>query len=170
LDRDRFDDSHVKLVFSACLHPESQLFEVRDPGDAHGCYQIRPRADIGSGFNYHLLFVTSGPVPNNRGWTPILSGPCSSFSGQCSHDFQTWVVQKWPNGTYKIRSNKAVEGYPLGWCMDKRDDSGEGAPEPQYLDCRNDPLQQFLFEPTNLPLTQGGNAVTAVAGQNQAQK
>ncbi len=164
LDRDRFDDKHVKLVFSACLHPESQKFELRDPGNAHGCYQIRPVPDIGSGNNYHMLAVVSGPVADNRGWTPILSMSCLVSGGDCSENFQRWNIQPWGNGTFKIGSNIPVEGAPQGYCMDKRDDSGEGAPEPQFLDCRNQLHQQFWFEPVMAPVAHLRAPVTRPSG------
>lgn len=146
LDRDRFDGNHVKLVFSACLHPESERFELTDPGNSHGCYQIRPLAES-SGANYHLLAVISGPEADQRGWTPILSSFCPSFGGNCSQNFQTWTIHRIENGSFEIKSNVPVQGYPHGFCLDKRDDSGEGAPEPQFLDCRKNLHQQFWFVP-----------------------
>jgi hypothetical protein len=146
LDRDRFDPNHVKLVFSACLHPESQRFKLVDPGNAQGCYQIRPLAES-SGNDYHVLAVITGAGnPHDGDWTPIRSSPCSSFHGNCSQNFQTWTIHRIENGSYEIKSNVPVEGAQYGYCMDKRtDDTGEGAPEPQFLDCRKWRNQQFWF-------------------------
>lgn len=152
LDRDRFDQSHYKLVYSACLHPESMYFDVKDPGNAGGCYQIRPAAEDGAGNNYHMLMVISGPEADRRGWTPVLSSLCSDQNPNCSHNDQTWAIQSWNNGTYKIRSNVPVEGAPQGYCIDKRDDSGEGAPEPQFKDCEDQMHQQYWFQPVSAPV------------------
>jgi hypothetical protein len=53
---------------------------------------------------------------------------------------------------------------PQGFCMDKRDDSGEGAPEPQFLDCRNNLHQQFWFERVVAPVANSRASVTSPSG------
>ena len=151
LDRTPDDPNHQRLAFSTCNtnHPETEIFTVVITAGASDCNQscqIRPKPDnVSSGTNYHLLAVEEGPSnPHDGDWTPIASLLCSNNGGgSCSQDRLTWRIQPWGNGTFKILSNKIVQGYPHGWCVNKRSQGGG----PQFLDCRGVPTaDEFIFQ------------------------
>jgi hypothetical protein len=159
LDQADDDALHRKLVFSGCDRPQTEQFEVTPV--PNGCYQIRLKSAIVDANNYRMLVVEIGPGvppgPEERRWTKILNGVCYPGAyGGCFRDFQTWLIQNfpgpypgppWPGGTFKIKSVSRVEGYPNGWCIDRRDNTEDNVSEPQYLDCRSTDLhERYIFQ------------------------
>ena len=156
LDQADDDPHHAKLVFSGCNRPKTQQFDVVPV--ANGCYQLRLHSANIAENNYRLLIVEMGPEQHPDGAKYLTVCVYPGIAGGCTNDYQTWVIQNdpgpypgppWPLGsTVIVRSVKNVEGYINGWCMDRRDDTGEGAAEPQFLDCREpeDLHERYIFQ------------------------